>query len=258
MKELMLTALALCLLQASIAVADGCDNRSLVGTVAVAIQKTKAQLPGSSIYMESWDGAGHIQYLESDTNGQQSSGLYYGTGTYTIGSDCIATVFYDGDTTRVWNYYIDGDGKGYTWVNGNDTGVVAAGHAELTTRALLVDPASAAPGPCTLETLHGTLAPSGEGTVYGVPFATAGFEFYDGAGNATWVSTVSNGYTTNTYHGTATYTITDRCVASVYYDGSASPAVIFVAPNGSAYWWMNNGNVGVVIAGEALRVSREH
>ncbi len=177
---------------------------------------------------------------------------------YTITADCIATVFYDGDATHVWHYYIDEDGKGYTGINGNNTGVVTAGYAQLITRALLVDPASTVPGPCTLESLHGTLAPSGEGTEYGVPFATAGFEFYDGAGNATYVATVSNGYTTNTYHGTATYTIPERCVASGYYDSSASPAVIFVAPDGSAYWWMNNRDVGVVIAGKAPRVSRRH
>jgi hypothetical protein len=254
----MLTALAVCLLQASVAVADGCNQQTLVGTVAEAWVQTTAHVPHSTIYLESWDGAGHIQYLASDSNGQQSSGLYYGTGTYTIGADCVATVVYDGGTTHVWNYQIDENGKGYTWVNGFDNGIVAAGHTDLISGALLVDPASGAAGPCTLESLHGTLARSGEGTVYGVPFATGGVEFYDGHGKMTYEFTSSDGYTTNTRHGTATYTITDRCVASVYYDGSPSPAVIFVAPNGSAYWWINNSDVGVVIAGKALRVSRGH
>jgi len=261
MKELMLTALTVCLLQASVALADGCNNQTLNGTVAEAWHKTQAQLPGSDIYMESWDGAGHIQYLSDDhISGQQSSGLFYGTGTYTITSDCIATVVYDGGT-HAWKYYVDKDGHGYTWIDGFNRGIVQAGHTELMTRALLVDPTSAAPGPCTLETLRGTMVLSDVGTSNGVPVAIAKVEVYDGAGNATYVQTASDGFTTNTHNGTATYTITDRCVASVYQDGSASPSVIFVAPDGSAYWAMSgqNGNsVGAVLAAKALRVSRGH
>jgi len=257
MKELMLAALAVCLLPASVAVADGCSNRTLVGTVAVAGVKANPPSFHSSIYVESWDGAGNIQYLESDTNGYQSSGLYYGTGKYTVSSDCIATVVYDGSTTVFWTYYLNGDGKGYSWA-GNSGGGTGGGRTELISKALLVNPASTAPGPCTLTTLRGTFGRSGQGTDNGVPFATADFEFYDGAGNATYVSTSSNGSGTNTHRGTATYTITDRCVASVYADGSTSPTLYFVAPDGSAYWWMNNNDVGVVIGGKAPRVARGH
>lgn len=257
MKELMLTALAVCLLPASVAVADGCNNRTLVGTVAVAGVKANPPSFHSSIYEESWDGAGNIQYLESDTNGYQSSGLYYGTGKYTVSPDCIATVVYDGNTTVFWTYYLNGDGTGYSWA-GNSGGGIGGGRAELITRVLLVNPASTAPGPCTLTTLRGTFGRSGQGTNNGVPFATADFEFYDGAGNARYVSTFSDAIGTNTHHGTATYTITDRCVASVYIDGSTSPAIYLVAPDGSAYWWMNNNDVGIVIGGKAPRVARGH
>lgn len=257
MRELMWTALAVCLLQASVAVADGCDNRTLVGTVVLAGVKADPPSYHSSIYEESWDGAGNIQYLESDTNGYQSSGLYYGTGKYTISADCRATVVYDGSTTVSWTYYLNEDGKGYSWA-GNSEGGIGGGRAELITRDLLVNPASTAPGPCTPKTLRGTFGRSGEGTNNGVPFATADFEFYDGAGNATYVSTLSNGSGTTTYRGTATYTITDRCVASVYVNGSTSPTTYFVAPDGSAYWWMNNNDDGVVIGGKAPRVARGH
>ncbi len=104
-----------------------CTNATLQGTVVAAVSKTTAGAPASTMYMESWDGAGNLQYLETDSNGTTTSAPYYGTGTYTIAANCIATVNYDGDTAQPWTYYIDANGKGYSWVNTLNVGTVSAG-----------------------------------------------------------------------------------------------------------------------------------
>jgi len=153
-----------------------------------------------------------------------------------------------------WTYYIDENGKGYSWVNTLNIGIVSAGQTQLISTELLVNP-TATTGPCSNTTLKGTLAFAVEKTSSGVPQASAGMESYDGAGNLHYVQTDSDGYSTTTYHGTGTYTITSGCVASAYYDGSTTPFVYFVAPNGSAFWWINNQNTGTVAAGKETRMA---
>ncbi len=254
MKNLMLLTLVLGGLQCGGAAAAECTNATLQGTVVAAISKTTAGSPTSTMYMESWDGAGNLQYLETDSNGTTTSAPYYGTGTYSIAANCIAMVYYDGDTTQPWTYYIDENGKGYSWVNTLNIGIVSAGQTQLISTELLVNP-TATTGPCSNATLKGTLAFAVEKTSSGVPQASAGMESYDGAGNLHYVQTDSDGYSTTTYHGTGTYTITSGCVASAYYDGSTTPFVYFVAPNGSAFWWINNQNTGTVAAGKETRMA---
>jgi len=263
MKQLILTALAVCLLETSVALAHDCDNHTLVGTVAEAFLKTSAgsAVPTTtSIYMESWDGAGNLQYFQENTNGASSTGLYYGTGTYSVSADCIATVIYDGDTVDVWTYYLDPDGKGYTWVNTFGFGNVSGRHADLLTRELLVDPAASTPAPCTLETLRGRYVRSAEWTTTtGVPMAGASLEDYDGAGNVSFLQTNSNGITSSIgQQSTGTYTITDRCIASISKNGAATnpKALYFVAPDGSTFWWMNVNNTEDLIASKGVRTSR--
>ncbi len=111
------------------------------------------------------------------------------------------------------------------------------------------------PTSCSLATLHGTMAWSSTYTDAGVPGAASGFESYDGHGNLKYTQIRSDGYKTWNFTGTGTYTITASCVASVIYDGYGSPFVYFVAPNGSAYFWVNNQNSGRVAAGKAERVT---
>jgi hypothetical protein len=231
-----------------------CTNATLKGTVIAALTKTTPSGPASTMYMESWDGAGHIKYLETDSNGTSTTAPYYGTATYSIGTNCIATVYYDGATTQPWTYYMDPDGKGYSWINNQNTGVVAAGQTELISTELLVNP-GATTGPCSTATLKGTLAFAVEKTVTGTAQASAGLESYDGAGNLAYTQTDSDGSTTTNYKGTGTYTVASNCVVSVYYDGGSTPFIDFVAPNGSAFWWINNQNTGIVAAGKESRVT---
>ena len=256
MKNMLLLILVLAGLQYGVDAAAKCTNATLQGTVVAAISKTIGGAPASTMYMESWDGEGNLRYLETDSNGTTTDAPYYGTGTYTIAANCIATVYYDGDTTQTWTYYIDENGKGYSWVNTLNIGTVAAGQTELISSELLVNP-TATTRHCSTATLKGTLAFAVEKTSSGVPGSSAGLESYDGGGNLHYVQTDSNGYSTTSYQGTGTYTITRGCVASVYYDGSTTPFVYFVAPNGSAFWWINNQNKGTLAAGKETRVTAE-
>ncbi len=117
-------------------------------------------------------------------------------------------------------------------------------------------PANAdAPSGCSLATLHGTMAWSATYTDLGLPEAASGFESYDGHGNLKYSQIVSNGTTTNAYTGTGTYTITAGCIASVTYDGIGPAWQYFVAPDGSAYFWTNNQNIGRVASGKVERIS---
>jgi hypothetical protein len=242
-------------LHSSFARAVTCSDGTIKGTLVAALQRTVAGSPAASMDMESWDGAGHLQYQELDTFGNSSSGLYYGTGTYSISSDCIATAYYDGGA-HPWTYYVAPDGRGLSWINTQNAGIVSGGNYELISTSLIVDPLAITPGPCNLGSLRGTLNYGFELLVNGVPESSAGRESYDGAGHLVYQEAYSDGYTPTVYSGTGTYTITDRCVASVYYGGSTKPMTFFVAPNGSAYWWVNGSANGVVSAGKATRVSR--
>jgi hypothetical protein len=109
---------------------------------------------------------------------------------------------------------------------------------------------------CTLATLRGTLAWSATTSWAGVAHAASGFESYDGNGRLKYTELVSDGYTTNTFTGTGTYTMGANCIAQVTYDGTGTPFVYFVAPDGSGYYWANNQNVGTISSGRADRVSR--
>jgi hypothetical protein len=253
MKQLASVALAWCALHSGTALAAHCSNQTLHGTLVGALSRS-GPTPSATMFMESWDGAGHINYFESDSNGTQTFN-YNGTAVFSISADCIATVYYDGATTTPWLYYVNPDGKGYAFVNNRNTGVVAAGRTELMSSALLVNPAATSPGPCSLASLKGVMGWAAESSRQGVPHASDGTETYDGAGHMVYRETETNGYINYSYSGTGTYTITDRCVASVYYDGSPTPFVYLVAPDGSAYWWVNNQNAGTVAAGKVVRIS---
>ena len=113
------------------------------------------------------------------------------------------------------------------------------------------------PTSCSLATLRGTMAWSGM-TVHGnVWRGSSGFESYDGRGNMRYTQLGSDGISKDSYVGTATYTITANCVATVVYDGDTANAwTYFVAPDGSAYFYNNNLGLGGVSAGKVERISR--
>jgi hypothetical protein len=233
-----------------------CTNATLKGTVMTASRYTTAAgAPAATMWMESWDGAGHVQYLETDSDGISTTAPYFGSGTYTVSAECVAAVTYAGRSTP-WIYYLDEDGRGYAWIFNQNTGAVAAGHADLVSHGLLVDAASRKAGPCSNESLQGVISFNVEKSVAGAPAASIGQETYDGKGHLVYTQTDSDGLSTVPYSGTGTYSITSHCVASVYYDGATrSPFIYFVAPSGGGYWWINNQNAGIVAAGKASSVT---
>jgi hypothetical protein len=125
------------------AFADGtpntCSLETLHGTLAWGGAATnRYRGPNSSSGMESYDGKGHMKYYELSSDGI-SKEAYNGTGTYTITSNCIATVIYDGDTADPWIYFVAPDGSAYFYNNNEGYGQVGGGRVERISRALLVE-----------------------------------------------------------------------------------------------------------------------
>ncbi len=113
------------------------------------------------------------------------------------------------------------------------------------------------PTTCTLASLRGTLAWGGTTDRAGVPRSSSGMESYDGHGHLKYFEYASDGYTTNTWTGTGTYTITANCVATVIYDGDTTDAwTFFVAADGSAYYDNNNLNFGNIGASRSELITR--
>lgn len=113
-----------------------------------------------------------------------------------------------------------------------------------------------APTTCSLATLHGTMAYANVSWSGGVPSAGSAMESYDGMGHFKYHEVDSDGYTTQTYDYHGTYTITANCIASVIYYEGGPVWRYFVAPDGSAYYWVNAQNAGRVSANHADRISR--
>jgi len=251
MKQLLWLALLSSALIGNTAFAAHCSNSTLRGTLIGAAAGVQNGVRNSGMFMESWDGAGNIQYAEYDTTANINSGVYYGTATYSISPDCIATVVYDGYTPFTWKYFVDPDGKGYVYVNSFNIGGVQAGRMEWVTESMLVDPLSAVPGPCSSATTTGVFNFSSAMTdSSGMPKAHAGVVTFDGAGHFAIQQLASDGYTTTPTNTTGTYAVSDRCIVT-----TAGGATWFVAPTGSAIWYTGSGQ-GSVDAGKAIRVSR--
>ncbi|MBS0580669.1 MAG: hypothetical protein JSR36_15540 [Proteobacteria bacterium] len=110
---------------------------------------------------------------------------------------------------------------------------------------------------CTLATLRGTYGFGLTGIHNGIPFSTSGVESYDGQGHVKYHQLWNESEVTYVYDGTATYTMTAACVATVIYDGDTGhpPWTYFVASDGGAFFFNNNHNTGVISAGREERVS---
>jgi hypothetical protein len=109
---------------------------------------------------------------------------------------------------------------------------------------------------CKLDTLHGTMAWSTTlATARGVVSSGSGQASYDGKGNMKYYEFSSDGVTSSTYTGTATYTISENCIATVSYDSEVVPWVYFISADGEHYYWNNNQGTGIVNSGRADRVS---
>jgi hypothetical protein len=115
--------------------------------------------------------------------------------------------------------------------------------------------ADSSPNTCSLATLQGTYAFSGTGTDSATAYSTSGRETYDGHGHIQYSQLWDEAGVTNLYEGTGTYTMDANCVAHATY-GPNNHWTYYVAPDGSAFWFNNNNNTGIVSAGHEERIAR--
>lgn len=136
----------------------------------------------------------------------------------------------------------------------------------LAATAVIVTPAltasAAAEAKCSNATLSGTYTFASDGwTVSGggaVPFALAGVETYDGAGNVSGVVTVSlNGVILPATPNTGTYHVNPDCTGTAAYtnSGVTTHFDIYVAPSGDNFQFVGT-DAGEVTAATEIRVSK--
>ncbi len=114
-----------------------CSLATLHGTMAWGGAAEKNGVPYSGSGMESYDGQGHLKYYTLHSDGYTQN-TFIGTGTYTITSNCIATVIYDGDAANPWTYFVAPDGSVFYYNNNLGHGAVGGGQENRISRALLV------------------------------------------------------------------------------------------------------------------------
>jgi hypothetical protein len=112
---------------------------------------------------------------------------------------------------------------------------------------------------CSEATLHGTYLFADEGFVIKdnekVPFASSGYEVYDGNGHTKGVSTTNvNGKITSKETFSGTYTVKADCTgSSTYTDGTRYDD--YIAPDGSKLTYVQIKPSKVVLAGDEQRVT---
>ena len=112
---------------------------------------------------------------------------------------------------------------------------------------------------CSEATLHGTYLFADEGFVIKdnekVPFASSGYEVYDGNGHTKGVSTTNvNGKVTSKETFSGTYTVKADCTgSSTYTDGTRYDD--YIAPDGSKLTYVQIKPSKVVLAGDEQRVT---
>jgi hypothetical protein len=114
---------------------------------------------------------------------------------------------------------------------------------------------------CSEATLHGTYLFADDGFVIKdnekVPFASSGYEVYDGNGHTKGVATTNvNGKITSKEPFSGTYTVKADCTgSSTYSDGTRYDD--FIAPDGSRLTYVQTKPSKVVLAGDEQQVTAE-
>jgi hypothetical protein len=114
---------------------------------------------------------------------------------------------------------------------------------------------------CSEATLHGTYLFADDGFVIKdnekVPFASSGYEVYDGNGHTKGVSTTNvNGKITSKAPFSGTYTVKADCTgSSTYSDGTSYDD--YIAPDGSQLTYVQTKPSKWVLAGDEQQVTAE-
>ena len=112
---------------------------------------------------------------------------------------------------------------------------------------------------CSEATLHGTYLFADDGFVIKdnekVPFASSGYEVYDGNGHTKGVSTLNvNGKVTSKERFSGTYTVKADCTgSSTYTDGTRYDD--YIAPDGSMFTFVQTKPSKWVLAGDEQQVT---
>ena len=131
-------------------------------------------------------------------------------------------------------------------------GVLAVGRG-------FADEENASTAKCSEATLEGTYLFAYDGFVIKdnekVPFASSGYEVYDGNGHTKGVSTLNvNGKVTSKETFSGTYTVKADCTgSSTYTDGTRYDD--FIAPDGSKLTYVQTKPSKVVLAGDEHQVT---
>ena len=148
------------------------------------------------------------------------------------------------------------------WAGGLALILLVVGAAALTTvGAGYAKDEDTAKAKCSEATLHGTYLFADDGFVIKdnekVPFASSGYEVYDGNGHTKGVSTLNvNGKVTSKETFSGTYTVKADCTgSSTYSDGTRYDD--YIAPDGSMLTYVQTKPSKVVLAGEEQQVTAE-
>jgi hypothetical protein len=121
------------------------------------------------------------------------------------------------------------------------------------------DEENASGAKCSEATLHGTYLFADDGFVVKdnekVPFASSGYEVYDGNGHTKGVSTINvNGKVSSKESFSGTYTVKANCTgSSTYSDGTRYDD--YIAPDGSMITYVQTKPSNWVLAGEEQQVT---
>jgi hypothetical protein len=113
-----------------------CSLATMLGTWAYGSMGYRDGVPISGSGMESYDGQGNMRWIELWSDGYTNY-TWTGVGTYTITSNCVASVRYSAGGPA-WTYFVAPDGTRYYWNNNLDYGAVGGGRIDRISTALLV------------------------------------------------------------------------------------------------------------------------
>jgi hypothetical protein len=111
---------------------DYCSVTTLKGTYTYASQGYYGGEPYAESGMESYNGAGNVVIMYTDSLGRANMG---DTATYVIGADCKGTVTYSSGS--VYNLYVSPNGDGMTYILTSGDGVIAGETKRISNKLIL-------------------------------------------------------------------------------------------------------------------------
>lgn len=109
-----------------------CSIKTLKGTYTYSSQGYYAGNPYAESGMESYNGAGNVVTMYTDSLGRANTG---DTATYFIGDDCQGNVTYSSGS--VYNVYVSPNGDSMTYILTSGDGVISGTSNRITKKLIL-------------------------------------------------------------------------------------------------------------------------